>query len=353
MTIAELQKALPYLFEAGVVPHIMGHFGVGKSALVKAYAEANGLDFIDLRLGQMADSGDILGLASFVKDGEGKERTKFALPTFFPTKGKDILFLDELSRATKDILQAVFQLVLDKRIGEYKLPAGWVVVAASNPNTDEYSVTSFEDAAFLDRFCHIKLTPTVKEWIKWAKAENVHSDIVGFIEEHPKMLEVEGTDFALPSKPSRRSYHALSRILKQEPPVAVARGIAYGLIGVEAGTALIKFQKDGKDIVLTPQEILQSFGTEEVQEKLKRVMERHDVMNKVGNDFVESFEKRTTTYTKAEEANVIAFIKTLPKDFALGVVERLHETESYFCTESDAEFGFGNNEELAKYIEAI
>lgn len=353
MTINELKKALPFLFKAGVVPHIIGHHGIGKSQTIKQFADDNGYNFIDLRLGQMADAGDILGLANFVKDESGEERTRFALPSFFPTKGKGILFLDEMNRATKDILQAVFQLVLDKRINEYKLPDGWHVVTASNPNTDDYSVTSFEDAAFLDRFCHIKLTPTVKEWVKWAKDSSVNGDVVAFIEEFPKLLETEQQDFPLPAKPSRRSYAALSRVMQLEPPVAVVKGVAYGLIGIEAGTAFFKFIKEGKNVELSAEQVVNNMQDQEVKDKLKAVTERHDVLNKLGDELVALFEKKTEAFSRQQELNFIEFCKSIPKDFFFGLFKRLQDTDGFFCTETNKELGFGDSDELEEYIKSL
>ncbi|HEV3387051.1 MAG TPA: hypothetical protein VG097_19690, partial [Gemmata sp.] len=57
-------------------------------------------------------------------------------PRFLPTSGKGILFLDELTSAPQMTQASCYQLVLDRRLGEYELPDGWVVMAAGNPASE-------------------------------------------------------------------------------------------------------------------------------------------------------------------------------------------------------------------------
>ena len=133
MKIQTLKECLPYLFEANIATLVIGHHGVGKSQAVAQYAKEQKIGFMDLRLGTQ-DVGDLLGLAEFVTELQpytftnpetGKEETgtrevkvatKFMRPDWFPTDpdSKGIIFMDEINRARRDVLQAVFQLVLDK-----------------------------------------------------------------------------------------------------------------------------------------------------------------------------------------------------------------------------------------------
>ena len=154
MNIRDFKKSLPYLINANTAVMLVGHHGVGKSQGVKQFCDENELGFVDLRLGTQ-DVGDILGLADFKVDDNGERiATKFMPPDWFPMdpNSRGLIFLDEINRARRDVLQAVFQLVLDKRIHTYELPKGWHVVAAMNPSTQDYIVTDLSDKAFLDRF---------------------------------------------------------------------------------------------------------------------------------------------------------------------------------------------------------
>ena len=145
MDIKQLKRFLPYAMKTKVAVMVHGLHGIGKSQTIKQFAEEQGMQFIDRRLSQM-ESGDLLGLPS-LENG----RTSFFTPDWLPTdpNSKGILFLDEINRARRDVLQGVFQLVLDRQLGSYKLPDGWSVISAINPNTDDYDVTNVFDIVYL------------------------------------------------------------------------------------------------------------------------------------------------------------------------------------------------------------
>jgi MoxR-like ATPase len=175
-TINVIKESLNICRDAGITAFIWGHRGLGKSSLVQQSAAENGWGFIDLRCSQL-EASDIRGLP----DRGDDNRTHFLPPADMPladlsfeqiqtqladvlgikAKGggenvadqiaktlesadldtqrryfqklqemqsrfqRGILFLDEVNRAQDDVLQAVFQLVLDRRVGQYVLPPGW------------------------------------------------------------------------------------------------------------------------------------------------------------------------------------------------------------------------------------
>lgn len=185
---------------------ISGHHGIGKSAIVKQVAKAMNVPCIDFRLAQN-DVGDLKGIPYMVNG-----RTVFAPPEFFPLKEADavelqdllnlseaisrgrygdkgILFLDEINRANREVQQAAFELVLDRRLNLRSLPDGWRVVAAINGDDSIYSVVRMEPA-FLSRFALIDLIPTLEEWFSWAENEgNIHVAITQFIHKYNDMLD--------------------------------------------------------------------------------------------------------------------------------------------------------------------
>jgi MoxR-like ATPase len=77
-----------------------------------------------VRLSQL-DSVDLRGIPS-IKDS----RTVWMPPIFLPTEGVGILFLDELNSAPPSVQAAIYQLMLDRKIGEYSMPEGWRIVCA-------------------------------------------------------------------------------------------------------------------------------------------------------------------------------------------------------------------------------
>ena len=329
MNIETFKEALPFLFEANVATMVVGHHGVGKSQAVAQYAEENGFQFVDLRLGTQ-DVGDLLGLADFqvdLKTGE-KVATKFMRPEWFPTdvNSKGIIFMDEINRARRDVLQAVFQLVLDKKLHRYNLPKGWHVIAAMNPNTDNYIVTDISDAAFMDRFCHIKLAPSKQEFFKYAKSKNFDAMLLQFLQDQPKLLQSELEAFDLEVKPSRRSWFAVDRLIKAKAPMHVLRELCYGLVGVEATTAMLKSLSES-DKPITAKDILDNYP------KLKKRIEeysssgsgnRMDMLKYTCDSLLEMAQQRKQALSKDEAKNLSDFLYHIPKDLSYNLCRELY-----------------------------
>jgi len=77
------------------------------------------------------DPVDLRGLPRISAD-----RAEWVPPKFLPFNGEAILFLDELTSAPQMTQAGCYQLVLDRKFGEYRLPDGWVVIAAGNPASE-------------------------------------------------------------------------------------------------------------------------------------------------------------------------------------------------------------------------
>ena len=101
-------------------------------------------------------------------------------PSFLPTEGEGILFLDELNAAPPLVQAACYQLVLDRRVGEYVLPDGWTVVAAGNRETDR-AVTHRMPSALANRFVHLDFSVDVAAWLQWAESAGVGEEVLAFI----------------------------------------------------------------------------------------------------------------------------------------------------------------------------
>ena len=186
--------------------------GVGKSSVVRQATEEMGIGFFDVRLSQ-CEVGDIKGLPYL--DQETKT-TVFAKPYWWPRdpESKGILFFDELNRASKDVLQAVFEICLDKRLDGEPLPKGWRVVTAVN-GEDEYDVVEL-DPALLDRWFVVDFDPSHKEWIAWASKTGVSEEVIEFVRENKNVLDPPiGNLEAGRVYPSRRSWVACDTTLKR------------------------------------------------------------------------------------------------------------------------------------------
>lgn len=222
---------------------IKGDHGIGKSAIVKQIAEHFDLPLIDMRLGQLTE-GDMLGLP-FQENGV----TRFMPPWWVKKACQEpvCIFLDELNRGTMEVMQAAFQLVLDRKMQDWTLHPDTRVFSAVNSGAN-YQVQEI-DPALLDRFWTIDLRPTTDEWLQWAKQNKLASVVVEFIRQNDKWLDTpNGIEHGSVS-PSRRSWSRLSTALKHCGLEESKNGsellhVCIGFIGSEATQAFVDYAKN-------------------------------------------------------------------------------------------------------------
>lgn len=331
MNIQELKQSLEYLFKANHTPFIWGHAGIGKSTVVKQYAKDKGYKFFPFYLGTQSDIGDILGLASFVKDENGSEvATTFATPLWLkdtidycndnPTSGA-VIFLDEFNRARKDILSGMFSLALDKTFHMLKLPDNCHIIAAGNPPTDEYFVTDVDETALMARFTHIKLEPTFEEWKTYAKEANFEPSIVSFLSEQPELLEDAKSDYKLPVKVDRRSQERWDRLFKVGTPFELIEKLAYGIIGVERIVAYKLHLKKG-DQAVTGEDILSGKGLDMVKTWSNASDVKAAILSK-SSDNLSDVLKSTDALDEKQSDNLLLFLEIVPKDIAYPFMKKL------------------------------
>ena len=157
---------------------LWGPPGIGKSDIVKQIGEEFHREVIDVRL-SLWEPTDIKGIPYYnTRDNS----MTWAPPAELPTD-KDstaILFLDELNSAAPATQAAAFQLVLNRRVGTYKLPDGVAIIAAGNRETDK-GVTYRMPAPLANRFLHLELQSNFDDWLNWATKNKIHEQVVGYI----------------------------------------------------------------------------------------------------------------------------------------------------------------------------
>lgn len=185
---------------------IRGGHGIGKSKVIRQVAKHFSLPLIDKRLSQLSE-GDMIGLPE-LKDGT----TRFAHPDWFvdACERPVALFFDEINRALPEVMQAAFQIVLDRELNGRKLHKGTRIFAAIN-NSSIYQVNEM-DPALLDRFWTIDLEPTLEDWVAWARLPKgddgggIHPFLIDFVLTNKTCLEPSPKANPGSVEPSRRSF---------------------------------------------------------------------------------------------------------------------------------------------------
>src|SRR5919198_3160097 len=146
---------------------IWGPPGIGKSSLVQQFAAEVGLPCVSLLGSQLAPE-DLIGVPQIV---EGKSR--FCPPRLIAREEPYCLFLDELNACTHEVQKSFYSLVHERRVGEYMLPPGSIVIGAGNRAQDSAIVKPMS-SALMNRMIHIHLKVSHRDWLEWAEAGAIH-----------------------------------------------------------------------------------------------------------------------------------------------------------------------------------
>ncbi len=218
---------------------LWGPPGVGKSRIIADLARRHGVPLIDLRLSQLEPT-DLRGIPFRAGD-----RVEWSVPAMLPDRerhgDRGILFLDEITSAPPTVAAAAYQLILDRRLGEYQVPEGWAIFAAGNRPGDR-GVTYVMPAPLANRFTHYEVEPHLDDWVAWAHAHGIDPRIIGFLRFRPDLL----FDFDLARHPiafpSPRSWEYAHRALvKFDKAEALLLDALQACVGASAGIELKAF----------------------------------------------------------------------------------------------------------------
>jgi hypothetical protein len=223
-----LNQAFDFLLNVAVVRPVFlwGAPGIGKTALVNRFAAEVGLECVALLGSQLAPE-DLLGIPKI--DGDC---SRFFPPANIVRKEPFVLFLDELNAASHEIQKAFYSLILEQRVGEYRLPRGTIVVGAGNRAKDAAIVKPMP-SALINRLAHIHLRADHRQWLDWAVNQGrIHPWVVEYVQLRPDHLWSEPPKHEEPFS-TPRSWHMLSDALHSfgeaiDPQLLDA--LAYGLL---------------------------------------------------------------------------------------------------------------------------
>lgn len=211
------KKAIRKCFKEQAPVFVWGPPGIGKSEIVHQIAKELNAPTIDVRL-TLWEPTDIKGIPYF---DSNTSTMKWAPPQELPSAEMAakhpnvVLFLDELNSAAPSVQAAAFQLILNRRSGQYELPDNVLIVAAGNRESDK-GVTFRMSSPLSNRFIHLDMRHDFDDWVNWATQTRIHQDVIGYLSHFKNDLydfdpKSSSRAFATP-----RSWSFVSKLLKND-----------------------------------------------------------------------------------------------------------------------------------------
>ncbi len=225
-----------------------GAAGIGKSEGTAQLVQEIGFDSMaDIRL-SIYDPSDLKGLPvpCFIDGQPSGEQNLDGIPEATPSEkrgfvmwlrdnllptnpdAKVLINFDEINSASPIVQGMAYQLVLDRKLGDYELPKGCRIMAAGNRVSDR-GVTNTMPAPLRNRFAHVELIVDVEDWTAHAVANDILPELVAFVRFKADQLHDFSPDMT--AFPTPRSISMLSNIMKQKPSQAIEHALVEGCCG--------------------------------------------------------------------------------------------------------------------------
>jgi len=345
MRMSQVRNTLEFLLggeeQQIITPFLRGFPGIGKSAVVHQLVEKYEYELIDLRLSQH-DVTDVKGTP--YQDPTTKTTIWFT-PEFMPVEGnpkyegtKGILFFDEVNRAHPDVIQSVFEIVHDFKVGGHPIAKGWKVVCAGNLGDKDGNDTVEFDTALKDRFLFLDLDvkTLLKDWMLWAKAEGkIHPDIISFIDKKPGYLYYGHNDSDMKENQKSqegyfvtpRRWHKFSRMSTElnKAPIEVLSMLANPLF--HYSSLILDLSDHLQEIVVfTAKDIHNRYKTLK-KKVIKARNNSREVILAINEDLIELY--KVGTLTKKGQENIADYVyDVLEVDQAVAWLTKILKTSS-------------------------
>ena len=218
---------------------IWGAPGIGKSSLVELFAKEVGLPCVSLLGSQLAPE-DIIGVPQII---DGKSR--FCPPSAIARDEPFCLFLDELNACSQEVQKAFYSLINDRRIGEFELPEGSIVIGAGN-RAEDAAIVKPMSSALINRMVHVSLRADSRSWLTWAKETTLHPLTLEYIGLRPDHLWSKPPKHEEPFS-TPRSWHMLSDSLyaygDKHLTIEVVQQLTAGLLSPNHAQQFVGFYK--------------------------------------------------------------------------------------------------------------
>lgn len=300
----------------------LGKGGIGKTESIMDLAkEKLNIGYVDIRLLLYSET-DLKGIPY---PSEDHTRTIWLQNDILPTVEKDgetgILVFDEITSCARSVRTAAYQLLNERRLGEYVLPDGWMVVCLGNGEEDGGDFQGME-GNFANRCSVFNVVPDVEAWKLWAHASNVNPLVTGYVSWKPGDLhsyDPENETELLFASP--RSWAAVSNILNTyefnaDDSVLCSRIEAN--LGLRVGQQFIAFCRF-KDKTVDPKRIVYNGEKPDIREQEVLYITISSVIKLVGDKAIGELQSMgaVTQETINMMANALNWILSLNKEYAV------------------------------------
>jgi hypothetical protein len=331
MKPSALQAALPRLLEDQVGVFLWGPPGVGKSDMIRRVAKETKAELRDVRLSLM----DPIDLKGFPTIDTIKKEMHWLPANFLPKKGKTkskgILFLDEMNAAPQSVQAAAYQLVLDRKLGDYELPDGWAIIAAGNRAGDR-AVVHAQPSALANRFIHLDFDINNDDWNHWAQENDINLDIRSYMRAFPANLHNFDAAANPRAFPTPRSWSFVNRVYQQGYTADSEYEIIKGTIGEGAAAGFLAHVKNLHGMPTVDQVLLDPDGAK---------------LPKNSSAQYAIIEALHTVTTVGNIARVMKYTARLPVEFqTIYVRAAIRRDEKLTGTKSYMDWGLKNSQVL-------
>lgn len=325
ITVSDFSRIVEMQFEEKNFRPIfgLGKGGIGKTESIMDLAKTKlDIGYIDIRLLLYSET-DLKGIPY---PDEHHIKTVWLQNNILPTVEKDgevgILVFDEITSCARSVRTAAYQLLNERRLGEYVLPSGWMIVCLGNGEEDGGDYQGME-GNFANRCSVFNVVADVEAWKKWAFSKGVNELVTSYVSWKPDDLHsysAESDTEILFSSP--RSWKAVSDILNKygydENDMILHKRI-FANVGTRVGQQFVSFCKF-KDGTVDPMLIVQGAEVPKLESQEVIYITIASVIKIIGEQVKADMEENNGAVkeeTVGYMANGLKWILSLKKEYAV------------------------------------